>query len=270
MQVRFNKDPFDQVPAYWSGGTPLQNYVLTTLSHMFPDGERFFIRSVKRFADRATDQKMQKEIKAFIGQEMQHGLAHERFNQALDRSTASMSWFMTLFTVPTFEWLEPTLHNMGIAYKFALGCTAAAENMTAGFAENVFRNQEEISRMREDIRNLFLWHAAEEMEHRHLAFDLLQIVDGSYLNRMASATFTYLIIGFYVVLGTVYLMASDKNYPWQDLPGDLWRLFTEDKALGKIAIQGFFDYARPDFHPNDKPIPPEIKEYLDRLDRNAA
>jgi hypothetical protein len=99
---------------------------------------------------------MQADIKAFVGQEMQHSMAHERFN------------------------------------------AAAAENMTAGFAQSLFAPGEAEKILREDVRELYLWHAAEEMEHRDLAYNLYQQVGGDYATRMAGMVFAYVIIAAYV------------------------------------------------------------------------
>lgn len=269
MQVRVNKQQFKDVPAHWSARSALQSHVLNTLSLMFPDGERFFVRSVKYFADRATDDKMRAEVKAFIGQEMQHGAAHDRFNEAIRPALADMGWFMYLFTIPTFQGLEPLIHKLDLGMQFgrvgALSVTAAAENMTAGFANMVFEDKELQTAVREDIRDLFMWHAAEEIEHRDLAFDLLKKVNDAYWVRMAGATVAYSIIFGYVVLGTAWFILNDKNYPWSKLPSQLVEIFTSKFGLGRLFVDGYIDYARRDFHPSDAPAHPMAGEYLGQM-----
>jgi predicted metal-dependent hydrolase len=270
MQVRIHKEKFAKgVPAHWSAASALQSHVLNTLSLMFPDGERFFVRSVKYFADRASDDKMRAEIKAFIGQEMQHGSAHDRFNAAIRPALADTSWFMYLFTVPTFQGLEPWVHQLNFGMEFgrvgALAVTAAAENMTAGFAHMVFEDRALQSAVRADIKDLFMWHAAEEIEHRDLAFDLLKKVNDAYWVRMFGATVAYSIIFGYVVLGTAWFMLNDKNYPWLNLATDVVKIFTDRFGLGRLFVDGFIDYARADFHPSDTPAHPQAAEYLAKL-----
>lgn len=266
MTVRKNKETFaEPVPAHWAGNDALQSHVLNVLSLMFPGGEDFFIRSVKHFADRAADDpKMQADIKAFIGQEMQHSMAHERFNAAVAQNIGNMDWFMWLFTVPTFEWLEPFARKIGLS-QFALAITAAAENMTAGFAQSLFAPGEAEKIERQDIRELYLWHAAEEMEHRDLAFDLYQRIGGNYPVRMAGMAFAYGIILAYVALGTAYLVVTDKEFPWHKLPEQLKDLFTKENALGRVFIEGMLDYMRPDFHPSQHPMHPDALAYLEKM-----
>lgn len=269
MQVRKNKETFaEPVPAHWAGKDALQSHVLNVLSLMFPGGEAFFIRSVKHFADRITDPKLQADVKAFIGQEMQHSMAHERFNASVAKNVGNMDWFMWLFTVPTFEWLEPFVRKtlgFEIIHKWALSITAAAENMTAGFAQSLFAPGEAEKILREDVRDLYLWHAAEEMEHRDLAFDLYEKVGGNYPTRMAGMAFAYGIIAAYVAAGSAYLIATDKNFPWASFPQQFVDLLTRENALGRVFLEGMVDYMRPDFHPSQHPMHPEALAYLEKL-----
>lgn len=265
MKVRVNKQKFeDGVPLNWAGRSSLQNHVLNTLSLMFPDGERFFIRSVKHFSDEISDEQFQKDIRTFIGQESQHGRAHERFNDAVSEKAGDMGWFLKLFTVPTFEVLEPFLMRFRskVFKSFALSVTAAAENMTAGFADMLFSSDQLERIRRDDIRELFKWHAAEEIEHRDLAYDLFMKVDGSYMMRMAGMSFAYGIIALYVAVGTAYFISRDKNYRLENLAADFIQMLTEEKALGRVYIEGMLDYMRPGFHPSDNPVPAIAEEYL--------
>lgn len=265
MTVRKNKETFaEPVPAHWAGKDALQSHVLNVLSLMFPGGEAFFIRSVKHFADCVTDPKMQADIKAFVGQEMQHSMAHERFNKSVAQNLGNMEWFMWLFTVPTFEWLEPFARKIGLN-RFALAITAAAENMTAGFAQSLFAPGEAEKILRADVRDLYLWHAAEELEHRDLAFDLYTRVGGSYATRMAGMVFAYGIIAAYVAIGTAYLAITDKEFPWERLPQQLLDLFTRKNSLGRVYFEGLVDYMRPDFHPSQHPMHPDALAYLEKI-----
>lgn len=269
MQVRKNKSSFAQpVPAHWAGEEALESHVLNVLSLMFPGGEGFFIRSVKHFADRIDDPKFQADIKSFIGQEMQHSMAHERFNASVAQSVGNMDWFLWLFTVPTFEWLEPFARKtLGweILQKFTLALTAAAENMTAGFAQSLFAPGQKEKILRDDVRDLYLWHAAEEMEHRDLAFDVFEKVGGNYATRMAGLAFAYGIIATYVTIGTAYLVVTDKEFPWSKLPKQLIDLFTAENAIGRVFLEGIVDYTRIDFHPSQQPMHKDALAYLEKL-----
>ena len=70
----------DNVPTFWFGNDPLRTMILTALSGTFPEGERMFMRAVRHFQKGITDPELQKQVKAFIGQEAHHGKEHQAFN----------------------------------------------------------------------------------------------------------------------------------------------------------------------------------------------
>src|SRR5271166_2862133 len=51
------------------------------LQALFPDGEKFFIRSVRDVRKRVDGPKLQREIDAFMGQEANHGRVHREVNE---------------------------------------------------------------------------------------------------------------------------------------------------------------------------------------------
>ena len=71
------------VPVWWNGGDPVVTRFFDALSVHFPDGERFFIQSVRNYQDCITDPKMKDDVKAFFRQEAQHGIVHDRYNAVM-------------------------------------------------------------------------------------------------------------------------------------------------------------------------------------------
>ena len=85
------------VPRHWNGGDPVLTRFFDALSVHFPEGERFFIQSVRNFQDQVTDQRLRDDIRHFIRQEGQHGIVHDSFNQVMagqgvdvDKTTANL------------------------------------------------------------------------------------------------------------------------------------------------------------------------------------
>ncbi len=72
MDFQFDPD----MPRYWFAGDQFKTILLTALSCTFPEGERFFVRSVRYYQKRITDPELRERVKGFIGQEAHHGNEH--------------------------------------------------------------------------------------------------------------------------------------------------------------------------------------------------
>ena len=102
--------------------------------------------------------------------------------------------------------------------------------------------------MHEDVRQLWIWHALEETEHKAVAFDVYQEVFGNYRQRV-----TWLLLSTAGLVGIVttyqlFLMHSDRaNSPGRWLKG-LWRLWGKDGLLVSLVPE-WLEYFRRDFHP---------------------
>ena len=64
-------------------GDLISGHVIAALSSVFPDGEDFFVRSVRHFRDQITDPALKRQVAGFIGQEAVHGREHRVFNDRL-------------------------------------------------------------------------------------------------------------------------------------------------------------------------------------------
>src|SRR5688572_29361668 len=74
---------FASVPRHWVANSAAATAISNGINLLFPHGERFFVRSVKRYLDRVDDPTLRAEIKGFFGQEGRHAHAHDEFNQIL-------------------------------------------------------------------------------------------------------------------------------------------------------------------------------------------
>src|SRR5712692_4071169 len=74
------------VPKHFAAdGDLILSHVAASLSAVFPDGEDFFVRSVRHFRDQVSDPELKRQVAGFIGQEAMHGREHRAFNDRLDQ-----------------------------------------------------------------------------------------------------------------------------------------------------------------------------------------
>jgi hypothetical protein len=73
---------------------------------------------------------------------------------------------------------------MGSDPRHGLGVTAANEHFTALFAEWLLSHPQVLDGAEPRLKSLWLWHSAEEAEHKCTAFDLYHALGGSHAWRV--------------------------------------------------------------------------------------
>jgi len=245
ISVRRMDFTFTDIPRYWALNDPVCTHFLNALSLTFPDGERFFVDSVRALRDRVEDKVRQKEISGFIGQEAMHSKEHETFNQMLEGQgygpVIEPALKLTRFLLARARTM--------LTPKQMLGATAGLEHITAILAQRMLRDPKLIEGLDPSVRALWVWHAIEEIEHKAVAFDLYQDVVGSYWGRvrllLAGSTG---LLGYCVRYTWAFLKADGLHTNPKVLARGLWRLFGWNGIVSGV-IPDYLQYFRPGFHP---------------------
>lgn len=241
---------FDRIrdaPRYWMSGRRAVTLFMDNLSLLFPEGEKFFILSVKACEDRIRDPRLAEDVKGFYGQEAVHRREHERYNQRLRD-----------FGLPVDEiegqvrtLLERAHRTLSPVQQLAV--TAALEHFTAMLAHVLLAETEgESGEPLGDRRMLELWrwHAAEEHEHRSVAFDVFHAIGGRYLTRCHIMLTATAIFWLRILQQQIRLMRAEgialSAREWSDL---LRFLFADPGPLRRL-LRPYLSYFRPGFHPS--------------------
>jgi predicted metal-dependent hydrolase len=228
-------------------GDLIGSHLMAALSAVFPDGEDFFVRSVRNVRDRVDDPVLKRQVAGFIGQEAVHGREHRALNDRLAElgyPTKQVERF-TRWGLETRERLLPAKSN--------LAATAALEHFTATFAE-VLLTSDEAQRLCGDaaVRDLLLWHALEESEHKAVAFDVYKAVGGG--ERLRTVTMNLLTVGFLggMAVQVVVSLLGDRETFRRGRLRASWRRLRRSPFVSLDVWRRLRDYNRPDFHPDDR------------------
>lgn len=232
----------DDTPRHWVAGAAVPTALGNTLHLIFPMGERFFVRAVKHFADQLDDPQLKAQVRGFYAQEGRHAHEHERVFALLERQGVDIKAFLRIYKKIAFETIEPNTPP-----KLRLAVTVALEHYTAIMAEDALQGGL-LERAHPAMRPLLAWHAAEEIEHKAVAFDVLKAVDDGYALRMAGmALATALLMGFWA-LGTTMLVRQEK-LGWRETLRQLRTARKANPIMKRVFVRGIREYLRRDFHP---------------------
>jgi predicted metal-dependent hydrolase len=230
-----------QVPRHWLAGDPFATAISNGINMLFPQGERFFVRSVHYYMDQIKDAELRAQVKAFFKQEGHHASAHDDFNDVLRRQGFEIDRFLASYQQIS-KWVE-----VRVGPKLNLAGTAAAEHFTAILADGAFSNGV-LDALHPTVQQLLAWHAAEEIEHKSVAFDVLQQIDPSYAVRIAGLAYATVMLGMFWAWATVMLIRQEKM-GLREMLRKLRAMRSEDPVIRRVFIAGIRQYIRRDFHP---------------------
>jgi predicted metal-dependent hydrolase len=231
---------------HYAGGDLVLSHVVAMLSAMFPAGEDFFVQSVKHYADRIDDPELKLQVQGFIGQEVTHGREHRALNDRLQE----MGY--PTHRVDRMVQRDTRQAAKRLPARQQLAITAALEHFTASLAETLMTDERALAMLGDnEVRNVLLWHALEESEHKAVAFDVYRYVGGTEKMRirvMRTITVTFI---FGTVMQTIASMLADrKTYNPIVLIRSLLAL-RHSPFLDKTMRQRIAAYNKVGFHPDD-------------------
>ena len=233
-------------PRFWLGGDPIATAFFNALSASFPQGERFFMDSVRPYRESA-DAKLAGQIAAFTAQEAVHSREHLVFNARIAEDGFDFSR-IELYLKKRFDFGRklPRLNQ--------LCATIALEHFTAILAHAVLSDGRDLAGAPAEIRRMWQWHAIEEIEHKAVAFDTFLMAARRFSPlrrwwiRCVSMVLSTMMFLRFLWFGTREFF---RHYGIDDLRSRraLLRHLWIDPGLMRRAAPGYFAYYKPNFHP---------------------
>ncbi|MGJ7511387.1 metal-dependent hydrolase [Variovorax sp. GT1P44] len=231
----------------WCGGDAFATAFFNALSMSFPFGEQFFIDAVRRALQNAREEvreRYQAEVRGFIGQEATHRRIHSLFNAHLDAQGLEDGW-----TPRAIERMQPLAEADP---RHAVAITAATEHFTAMFAEWLLSHPQLLDGAEPRLKLMWLWHSAEELEHKNTAFDVYQAVGGSHEWRARwFRRVTLIFLGDLFRQTTANLRKEGVLWKWATWRSAA-RVLLGRGGLLRESWANWWRYLRRDFHPSQQ------------------
>lgn len=186
VKFAFPDDLDDVLP----GNDLLQESYLVAFSLTMPYLEPYLIRTYRSVLARITDPALADDVRAFIAQEAQHFQNHRRVNEII-RAQLGEEVGATLRAIEDRLDDDYQRFTNEASDRFNLVYAEGFEAMTCAMAITMF---EQAAAGTSDVftsfgpwQQLWAWHAAEEVEHRTVAFDVYEHLTASWLRRVLGA-----------------------------------------------------------------------------------
>lgn len=204
---------WDGMPAHYIDGNPLATHLINVLHMLLPEGEEWFVKTFKEALPLIDDEALREDVIGFIGQEAIHASAHTGVlrhlkNQGLD-PTPYTDQMKYLFGVALGKRQPETGDpRQGLVERLAI--VAGIEHLTAFLGDWVLNETRlDEADVHPVMLDLLRWHGAEEVEHRSVAFEVLQYFDSRYVRRIRTYVLIFpALVGLWA-RGVRFLMQND-------------------------------------------------------------
>lgn len=257
------------LPIHYLGGDPVATHVVNGINLLLPEGEVFFVDAFQQALPLIKDDTVREDVVGFIGQEATHSSSH----QSLLDHQQSVGLDVEAYTEQIRWFFRKIMGNRELTGRRArawlierIAVVAAIEHFTSWLGDWGLNNAAWKTEMQPRVLDLVLWHLAEEVEHRHVAFDLFTHLDGSYWRRVRAWLVASPVLALLWIRGTRYLMSIDPSLPENKRKirlRDICRVWRRSLIFSPSEIaQMWVQYLRPSYHPRNYGSTSQAVAYL--------
>jgi predicted metal-dependent hydrolase len=124
---------------------------------------------VRDFRNEVHDPKLLEDINGFNRQEAQHSMVHRQDNERLRRQGVDVD-ALSRYVDELLNKRYRSKYSRG----YNLAITSALEHFTSIIAHSLFDKRDVMKGADPRVRAMYSWHAIEEVEHKGVAYDVMQ------------------------------------------------------------------------------------------------
>ena len=257
-EMSFEFSPEDD--PMWNRAAPEFVAAANGVSLMMPYIEPYFAASIRRVipeleADHPT---LAGTAADFVRQELQHQREHRRFNGLLRARFPKLTRLEGRMR-RVYGWLGRTRST-----RFNVAFAASSEAIAYSLARWTSDHLAEFMRGGDRVAtDLFLWHLAEEVEHKSVAFDVWEAVDGSRARYVWTGFWSLLLLGVFNLTASLSMLRAERRLRY---PGTWWRLGRLMLSFMFEVVPTLFVSSLPGHHPSQLADPDWYGAWLTDLE----
>jgi hypothetical protein len=252
----------DDLDPIWTPHTPELAIAANAVSMLMPHAEPYVVASTRAAIGQRLieDPELREQAQAYLTQEAQHHAQHRRFNQLLIARYPGLDGMDR-----AAAWVFTKLRRRST--RFGLAFAAAFETIAFVACRWVDKNQSLLRDAEPVAATLFLWHLAEEVEHKRVAFDVYQASGGGRLRYAWAMTVAALVLALGALAGSVTMLWAERRIFH---PVAWFRLISWSLSFIFVALPVMVISALPGHHPDQLVDPAGLEHWLDHLDPETS
>jgi uncharacterized protein len=249
---------------HWLNNDPAATHVFNACSLMVPQAERFFINAVRNMMQMQCASQLpadlNRSVKDFLAQEAAHTSQHRQCNAILEsfgwtsRAQQAANWFA-----------NQAQQRISPLNQLALVC--GCEHWTAVIGLHLLEKPQILVAADSGMALLWSWHAAEEIEHRAVCFDLYLAVGGGWLRRVLAlppVTAVCAVIYFWLLFSLLRQDGCLRPSRLMATLRSLFRFFFGQAGMAWAVLRSGLAWLRPSFHPGCEERIPVLEQWINQ------
>ncbi len=262
---------WSRAPLRWIPSDPYASHGVTALNLFLPVAERWFSKLLSDSLVYVRDEHLREEIVGFVGQEAVHARTHDIVlaeylrGHGIDPEpfTKQLEWVAGQYDL-RIDQAPPDKKRKALAS--GTHALSAAEHYTGVLGNWALNNRWDELGADPTLTDLYRWHGAEEVEHRHVSFNVAKYFGMDYFAQAAAGVMVTVVFFAMMLRGTKYLVHQDPALPKLGYLRLLWRLRNSGKS-GALPSMGFYvrsglTLLRRDYSPVDEGSTAQAVAYL--------
>lgn len=231
----------NSIPRDWAQGDLVLSHMYNIFNLILPETEKTFVKSIGSVLPYLDNDHLKILAIGYIGQEAQHAKQHKKAQNVMKAQGYKIEPIIKVLSLIGF-----TLPSKLFGKKFAVSLAGAFEHVTILVAKNIF-SKNLLDGSNEEMRSLFEWHVAEEVEHRNAVHDIITYFCPSYFWKFFAIFLASGILFMQSYIGTMLLLIQDGKF------FSIKNQFSYFKHYGAYypgPIEMIIDYLKPGYHPD--------------------